>query len=197
MPRSNPGGERAVRVINNLTHTSGPFANQPFNLRPGQRRIVRELYKTKKDGLRQYRTSLFMVPRKNGKALALDTEVPTPNGYVRMGDLQVGDSVFGPDGRAAAITFATEPMLGHPCFRVTFSDGTSIVADAEHLWTVFDIWRERAITVTTETLAVSYRIGKRPRHREHRYRIPVAAPLQCQEREYVIDPYALGVWLGD
>lgn len=67
MPKANPGSERAIRVINNLTHTSGPFANQPFNLRPWQRKIIRELFKTKKDGLRQYRTCLLMLPRKNGK----------------------------------------------------------------------------------------------------------------------------------
>lgn len=65
--KRNAGSDRAVSVINRLTHTSGPFAHQPFNLRPWQVRIVRELFKTRADGLRQYRTCLFMVPRKNGK----------------------------------------------------------------------------------------------------------------------------------
>ena len=65
--RRNAGSDRAVSIINGLTHTSGPFANQPFNLRPWQERIVRELFRTRADGLRQYRTCLFMVPRKNGK----------------------------------------------------------------------------------------------------------------------------------
>src|SRR5688572_15756572 len=60
-------GDRAVEIINKLTHTKGPFANQPFNLRPWQARIIRKLFTTRKDGLRQYRTCLLMLPRKNGK----------------------------------------------------------------------------------------------------------------------------------
>ncbi len=60
-------GERAVAIINKLTHTKGPFANQPFGLRPWQVRIVKQLFKTRRDGLRQYRTCLLMLPRKNGK----------------------------------------------------------------------------------------------------------------------------------
>jgi len=57
---------RAVRLINNLTHT-GDFSGAPFTLRPWQARIIRQLFKTRKDGLRQYRTALLMFPRKNGK----------------------------------------------------------------------------------------------------------------------------------
>ena len=45
-----------------------PFGGQPFNLRRWQQRdIVRPLFQTKADGLRQYRTCLLMMPRKNGK----------------------------------------------------------------------------------------------------------------------------------
>lgn len=58
---------RAVRVINNLTHTQTPWAGQSFHLRPWQEKILRQLFKTRRDGLRQYRTCLLMLPRKNGK----------------------------------------------------------------------------------------------------------------------------------
>lgn len=63
-------GARAVRLINNLTHTDGlrEFAGKPFNLRPWQEDIIRKLFTTKPDGLRQYRTCLLMLPRKNGKS---------------------------------------------------------------------------------------------------------------------------------
>jgi phage terminase large subunit-like protein len=60
-------GARAVRLMNLLTHTSGPFGRQPFNLRPWQQRIIRTLFSTGPDGLRKYRTCLLMLPRKNGK----------------------------------------------------------------------------------------------------------------------------------
>jgi phage terminase large subunit-like protein len=58
---------RAIRLVNQLTHTKGPFAGQPFDLRPWQVAILKRLFKTRKDGRRQYRTCLLMLPRKNGK----------------------------------------------------------------------------------------------------------------------------------
>jgi phage terminase large subunit-like protein len=69
---------RKVRLINQLTHTKGPFAGQSFHLRRWQERdIVRPLFRTDRHGRRVYRTCLLMMPRKNGKtelaaALALD-----------------------------------------------------------------------------------------------------------------------------
>ena len=57
-----------IAFINSLTHTKGPHARQTFNLRPWQIRILRQLFKKRPDGARQYRTCLLMLPRKNGKS---------------------------------------------------------------------------------------------------------------------------------
>ena len=70
----------------------------------------------------------------SGKALALDTPIPTPRGWTTMGEVQVGDEVFDENGHPCAVTAATPVMYGRPCYEVEFSDGTVIVADAEHLW---------------------------------------------------------------
>jgi phage terminase large subunit-like protein len=64
--KGNAGSDRAVKLINNLTHT-GDFAGQPFELRPWQKKVISQLFKTGKDGRRIYRTCLMMFPRKNGK----------------------------------------------------------------------------------------------------------------------------------
>src|ERR1700685_4202904 len=69
-----------------------------------------------------------------GKALALDTPLPTPTGWTIMGDVAVGDELLGADGRPTRVVAATVVMLGRPCYRIEFSDGTVIVADAEHQW---------------------------------------------------------------
>jgi replicative DNA helicase len=69
-----------------------------------------------------------------GKALALDTPLPTPTGWTTMGDVAVGDELLGADGRPTRVVAATEVMLGRPCYQVEFSDGTVIVADAGHQW---------------------------------------------------------------
>ena len=69
-----------------------------------------------------------------GKALALDTPIPTPEGWTTMGSVKPGDEVFDEHGRRCAVIAATPVMHGRPCYEVEFSDGTVIVADAEHLW---------------------------------------------------------------
>ncbi len=69
-----------------------------------------------------------------GKALALDTALPTPTGWTTMGDVQVGDQLIGADGRPTRVVAATDVMTDRPCYRITFSDGTQVVADAEHQW---------------------------------------------------------------
>ena len=71
-----------------------------------------------------------------GKALALDTPIPTPAGWITMGDIKAGDVVLGEDGRPTTVTHAFEVRTGRPCFEVEFSDGSTVVADGDHLWKV-------------------------------------------------------------
>jgi DNA segregation ATPase FtsK/SpoIIIE-like protein len=70
----------------------------------------------------------------SGKALALDTPIPTPNGWSTMAKIQVADEVFDENGKPCTVIAATPVMHDRPCYEVEFSDGTVIVADAEHLW---------------------------------------------------------------
>jgi len=103
-PRVESQADRAVRLINQLTHTKGPFAEQSFNLRPWQeKQIIRPLFKTNKAGIRQYRTCLLMLPRKNGKseiaaALAI---------YFLLFDGEIGAEVYSAaaDKDQAALVF--------------------------------------------------------------------------------------------
>jgi replicative DNA helicase len=73
-----------------------------------------------------------------GKALALDTPLPTPTGWTTMGDVQVGDQLIGADGKPTRVVAATEVMYGRPCYEVEFSDGEVLIADAEHQWVTWD-----------------------------------------------------------
>jgi replicative DNA helicase len=69
-----------------------------------------------------------------GKALALDTPLPTPTGWTTMGEVAVGDDLCDAQGRPTRVVAATEVMLDRPCYELFFSDGSTIVADAEHQW---------------------------------------------------------------
>jgi phage terminase large subunit-like protein len=196
--------DRAVRLINQLTHTKGPFAGESFNLRPWQEHgIIRPLFKQRKDGLRQYRTCLLMLPRKNGKALAIDTPVATTHGWKAHGDLQAGDFVFGPDGTAVRVLGVTTHYTG-PCFTVQFSGGQSIVAHARHEWATDRTWytgRDRGFRdkrplppVETQRIAATLRGGSRG---DLVHRVPIAKPLVLPESELPVPPYTFGAWLGD
>ena len=69
-----------------------------------------------------------------GKALALDTPLPTPAGWTTMGHVQVGDHLVGSDGYPTRVVAATEVLHDRPCYEVEFSGGDVIVADENHQW---------------------------------------------------------------
>lgn len=96
-----------------------------------------------------------------GKALALDTPLPTPTGWTTMGDVAVGDALLGADGQPTRVVAATEVMLGRPCYEVEFSDGTVIVADAEHRWpTGYGIRTTAQLRCGLDTIAGAGSIGR-------------------------------------
>jgi replicative DNA helicase len=69
-----------------------------------------------------------------GKAISLNTPLPTPSGWTTMGEVGVGDWLLGADGKPTRVVAATDVMKGRPCYEVEFDDGTVIVADAQHEW---------------------------------------------------------------
>jgi deoxycytidine triphosphate deaminase len=139
-----------------------------------------------------------LVARLEGKALALDTPVPTPNGWRTMGELEPGDTVFDEAGAPTTILDVTPPMIGRPCREVTFSDGTRVVADASHQWVTIDkngrrYGRARAEIRTTDEIARTIRVNG-----EFNHQVPLAGPVQYPTRlDLPIEPYTFGAWLGD
>ncbi|MCH9719740.1 MAG: replicative DNA helicase [Actinomycetia bacterium] len=121
-----------------------------------------------------------------GKALAVDTPVPTPQGWTTMGEISVGEQVLAPDGTATEVVAATEVMVGRPCYLVEFSDGSRVVADAQHQWQVETT--EGSQVVTTEVLHEQQ--GRGP------FLLPTVESLDLSEAVLPIDPYALGAWLA-
>lgn len=142
----------------------------------------------------------FKAVQGAGEPLALDTPIPTPGGWTTMGEIEPGDQVFGRDGRPATVTGASPVHVGRDCYRVTFSDKTSIVADGGHLWLAMDRnTNDRAeLTYTTDELrALIDGWHQRGITQAHRIGIPAGAPVQLGARDLLLDPYVLGVWLGD
>ncbi|MEV4168010.1 replicative DNA helicase [Nonomuraea sp. NPDC049709] len=126
-----------------------------------------------------------------GKALDLDTPLPTPTGWTTMGEVEVGDQLIGADGRPTRVVAATEVLYGRPCYEVEFGDGTVIVADARHQWRTTAAHRS---VLTTEELAASLR-GTTPDDRPG-HAVAVAAPFELAEQDLPLPPYSLGAWLA-
>ncbi|WP_062981681.1 replicative DNA helicase [Nocardia anaemiae] len=85
-----------------------------------------------------------------GKALALDTPLPTPTGWTTMGEVCVGDELLDAQGRPTRVLAATEVMTDRPCYEIEFSDGTVIVADEQHQWlTESDLHEGNRVAVRT------------------------------------------------
>lgn len=154
--------------------------------------------------LRRFRRSYEEIGRKNAKALALDTPIPTPVGMRKMGEIVEGDYVFGSDGQRVRVTCASEVMEHKACYRVKFSDGSSVVAAADHLWTTRHRSRrathsgkDRIGTVTTAQIAATLLVPRLDGVREHNHKLALAAALQTPEIALAVPPYVLGAWLGN
>ncbi|WP_200961822.1 replicative DNA helicase [Terrabacter sp. Soil811] len=134
-----------------------------------------------------------------GKALALDTPLPTPAGWTTMGEVAVGDFVIGSDGRPTRVVAATEAMDDRPCYEVEFSDGSVLVADEQHQWLTHSRAERRGKGVgsvrTTGEIALSVRTTTVEARLNHS--IANAGALQLESRSLPVPPYVLGAWLGD
>ncbi|WP_366146509.1 replicative DNA helicase [uncultured Pseudokineococcus sp.] len=134
-----------------------------------------------------------------GKALALDTPLPTPTGWTTMGEVQVGDRLLAADGTPTEVVAATDVLLNRTCYEVVLDDGTRVVADAQHQWLTDTRASRRgsasAAVRTTEEIAATVRLETADRRLNHS--VSTAAPLQLPAAELPLPPYALGVWLGD
>lgn len=76
----------------------------------------------------------FGGARGGGKRLSLDTPIPTPDGWKLNGDIQPGDFVIGENGLPVLVEWVSEVVTDEDAYRLSFSDGTSIVACGDHLW---------------------------------------------------------------
>jgi phosphate starvation-inducible PhoH-like protein len=131
-----------------------------------------------------------------GRAQPLSSAVLAPEGFRPIGSLRVGDLVTGSDGRPTPV-IGVYPQGRKEVFRVRTQDGASTLACGEHLWHVFTP-EDRSRAKAGRVLDTRQMIGRLRRAHQHRYELPLlSAPAEFPEREVPIEPYALGLLLGD
>lgn len=141
-----------------------------------------------------------------GKAIHSWMMVDTPDGRRRWGDIKAGDLLWGTDGRPVRVVDV--PFEGKaPCYRVSFDDGSSTIVSSGHLWTVRGRAQRRADRaggatmqwVTMETIDILKAGVKRPNGAAlaRQWEVPPYEAVQYPEADLPINPYVLGLLLGD
>ena len=135
----------------------------------------------------------------NGKAQPLDRYVLTPTGWTTIGALQPGDVLFAANGTQTSVV-AIRPQGVRPVFTVTFSDGATTESCAEHLWlarTASEVSHKTSPSPRTlhEIMAKGVRLKGKDMRRK--WGVPYCAPVQFAPTELLIEPYLLGVLIGD
>ena len=139
-----------------------------------------------------------------GKGTLVNERIPvfTEDGSVswkRAGNLVPGDKVFDQYGCPETV-LGVFPQPVQDVYRVHLSDGRSLVTDGPHLWGVYPTKRDRAlgmVAMSTETLM--HRLAHRETQSRSKMRlsIPMNRAVQWPERDFSVDPYAIGVMIAD
>lgn len=136
-----------------------------------------------------------------GKEQPVDTPTLTPAGWRPLGDLRIGDLVIGRDGRPTRV-IGRKPQGTKPAYRLTFWDGSTAESGLEHLWAVAPSSGRGRKQFQVLSLAEIMRRGiaapKKSGRFGAKWRVPVVAPVEfAPQADLPIDPYALGVLIGD
>lgn len=205
--------------------TKSPFYGQPMRLMLWQKAFIEALYSFKmrtEEGkvVDRFKKALLLISRKNTKALDLDTRIPTPDGDKTIRDINEGDFVFNVDGHPVRVIATSEVFKNRRCYEFTFEDGEKIICDENHKWTVqtkgvrkrlnyksksgrksrciHAIDASGNITLQAFEMAGGYsHTRKDGKGIEFKYRVPIPKPVEYPEKELPVDPYVLGLWLGD
>ena len=167
-------------------------------------------------GLGKGELGVIIGPSGFGKSQPLDSRILTPNGFKLMGEMRVGDFVIGADGKAHAVS-GVFPQGKRPIYKVTFSNGTSCECDIEHLWNVNSLYqrcgkkyvpgvsknrddKKYVPDHSFKTLTLREILDKglvKNGSSRYNFKVPVAKPVEFNERETSFDPYLVGYFIGD
>jgi len=148
-------------------------------------RLAREVF-------RRSRILFLTGPAGSGKAQPLDSIVWTPTGPINMGSIKVGDKVCTPNGGITTV-LAVFPQGKKKVYEIEFDNGNKVKACGEHLWEVNNLYHKTQI-VDTITLKNSIKVGKNNRRNWY---IKPNKGLYLTKQEVPLDPYLLGILLGD
>lgn len=172
----------------------------PFSMYPYQKRVV-----TTFSG---HRLVIVLAARQTGKEQGHSARIATPVGWTTMGQIKVGDKVCTPDGKIANVV-EKYPQGLKDIYRITFDDGSYAECGLDHLWKVYirNKWEDTTYggtykvqeQVLTLREIITHRNQQLQRKSSANYnvRIPLVERVAFEEKSLPLDPYVLGLLLGD
>ena len=161
----------------------------PLKLRPYQQQIV--------DNCRE--REIIQAMTGAGKAKPVDTDILTPNGFVKIKDIHVGDVIFDEDGNKTVVIGEYPQDELKTEYKITFNDDTSIICCEDHLWKYKtkqhfkdDVWRVASL----KEILSRHKIVLNSRN-SYNIAIPVNKAVKFDKKELLIHPYAMGLLIGD
>ena len=220
--------KRANHVIefaeNYCRHSKGKMGGKPVILETWEKAALATIFGfIDIEGNRKYRKAKLIVGKKNGKSLiasivalyllvadgepgpevyaiaplSLDTNIMTTKSIKTMGTIQIGDKVFTPEGNASRVDYVS-PVVITDTYKITFDDGSEIVATKNHPWEIEQLssngknkslcWKSKLV----ETKDIKIKYACRNATRIKCAKAPIMSKVNLP-----IEPYVLGVWLGD
>lgn len=171
-----------------------------------------------------WQTWVLLAGRGFGKAIDINTPIPTPEGWKKLSEINDGDLVFDEKGEVTTVVKAHDQYFTDEVYEITFSDKTKIVADKDHLWTIWEHKDCKQYGRYDESVRGTFPIdwatyvgNKYDCHKnvtghfgaktvttedligllENAPRIPLTRPLNLESKDLPIDPWVLGYWLGN
>lgn len=136
----------------------------------------------------------------SGKQQPIDSKVQTPNGDKKIGDLKVGDEIFGCNGEIIKVD-GVFPQGIKQAYKLFFRDGTYAESGEEHLW---NIWTNKLRqnkkpprTIPLKNLLSEKLFYKYGENIIYKYSIPLCDPVKYNKKDLPIHPYLLGCLIGD
>lgn len=159
-----------------------------------------EIFNTVVRGGRKGKMYLRSAGTSVGKAIPDSTVIPTTQGWKKVEQIKIGDYLFDKDGRPTRVLGIYPQPYKKQIYKVYFKSGRTAECCDEHLWSCYsnknDKYPNKLVTFTLKEL-LNNKKGLQDNKGNYRWSIPICKPIQYTKKEYSIDPYVLGLIIGD
>lgn len=135
------------------------------------------------------------------EALEENSLLYTLDGEVCIKDIKVGNQIYGNDGKLTKVVDKIDPGIVD-IYEFELSDGRKVKSSSNHIWKVYNTYLNKWEELTTDKIRDSYFYAKFDKRYNKQikslvYSLPVNSPIEYREKILNIDPYYMGLWLGD